>query len=93
MQVAAGRGSTLDARMVSTDTRASRLGVISHRLLTACALPAQVWHTHCRVGYDHGPQVADPRAPEWIPYMEGHERWWDAIWKAQKARGQKVSPA
>lgn len=51
----------------------------------------QVYHVHCRVGYDHGPQVPDPRAPEWLPYMEGHERWWDAIWKAQKARGQKVS--
>merc|ERR1711871_1358494 len=49
----------------------------------------QVWHTHCRVGYDHGPQVADPRAPEWITYMEGHERWWDAIWKAQAARGDE----
>jgi len=51
----------------------------------------QVYHTHCRVGYDHGPQVPDPRAKEWLPYMEGHERWWDAIWKAQMARGQKVS--
>jgi sugar phosphate isomerase/epimerase len=51
----------------------------------------QVYHVHCRVGYDHGPQVSDPRAPEWIPYMEGHERWWDAIWKAQKARGQEVT--
>lgn len=51
----------------------------------------QVYHTHCRVGYDHGPQVADPRAPEWLPYMEGHERWWDAIWRAQVARGQAVS--
>lgn len=50
-----------------------------------------VWHTHCRVGYDHGPQVPDPRAPEWLPYMEGHERWWDAIWKAQAARGMAVT--
>eukprot|EP00931_Biecheleriopsis_adriatica_P011594 TRINITY_DN112676_c0_g1_i1.p1 TRINITY_DN112676_c0_g1~~TRINITY_DN112676_c0_g1_i1.p1 ORF type:complete len:365 (-),score=61.11 TRINITY_DN112676_c0_g1_i1:137-1231(-) len=51
----------------------------------------QVHHIHCRVGYDHGPQVADPRAPEWLPYMEGHERWWDAIWRAQLARGQRVT--
>jgi sugar phosphate isomerase/epimerase len=51
----------------------------------------QVYHTHCRVGYDHGPQVSDPRAKEWLPYMEGHERWWDAIWKAQAARGDKVA--
>lgn len=50
-----------------------------------------VYHTHCRVGYDHGPQVPDPRAPEWLPYMEGHERWWDAIWRAQVARGQQVT--
>lgn len=54
-------------------------------------LAPQVWHTHCRVGYDHGPQVPDPRSPEWIGYMEGHERWWDAIWKAQAARGVTVS--
>eukprot|EP00929_Paragymnodinium_shiwhaense_P003850 TRINITY_DN104535_c0_g1_i1.p1 TRINITY_DN104535_c0_g1~~TRINITY_DN104535_c0_g1_i1.p1 ORF type:complete len:393 (+),score=53.90 TRINITY_DN104535_c0_g1_i1:115-1293(+) len=47
-------------------------------------------HTHCRVGYDHGPQVADPRAPEWLPYMEGHERWWDAIWHASKKRGDAL---
>lgn len=51
----------------------------------------QVYHVHCRVGYDHGPQVPDPRAKEWLPYMEGHERWWDAIWAAQAKRGQKVS--
>ena len=47
-------------------------------------------HTHCRVGYDNGPQVCDPRAPEWLPYMEGHERWWDAIWHASKKRGDSV---
>eukprot|EP00446_Apocalathium_sp_SHHI-4_P083637 CAMPEP_0177490638 /NCGR_PEP_ID=MMETSP0369-20130122/31368_1 /TAXON_ID=447022 ORGANISM="Scrippsiella hangoei-like, Strain SHHI-4" /NCGR_SAMPLE_ID=MMETSP0369 /ASSEMBLY_ACC=CAM_ASM_000364 /LENGTH=401 /DNA_ID=CAMNT_0018967231 /DNA_START=44 /DNA_END=1249 /DNA_ORIENTATION=+ len=46
-----------------------------------------VYHTHCRVGYDHGPQVSDPRAPEWIPYTEGHERWWDWIWRSQLERG------
>jgi hypothetical protein len=31
--------------------------------------------------------VPDPRSPEWIPYAEGHERWWDFIWEAAKARG------
>lgn len=46
-----------------------------------------VYHTHCRVGYDHGPQVSDPRAPEWIRYTEGHERWWDWIWRSQLSRG------
>eukprot|EP00938_MAST-03A_sp_MAST-3A-sp1_P000127 g127.t1 len=47
----------------------------------------QTYHVHCRVGYDHGPQVSDPRAPEWISYMEGFERWWDTIWRAQQDRG------
>ena len=50
-----------------------------------------VYHTHCRVGYDQGPQVPDPRAPEWIPHTEAHERWWDAIWRVQAARGDAVS--
>jgi len=44
----------------------------------------QVHHIHARIGYDHGPQVADPRAPEWESYVKGHERWWRKIWKSQK---------
>ena len=27
-----------------------------------------------RVGYDHGPQVPDPRAADWLPYMEVVDR-------------------
>ena len=50
-----------------------------------------VIHTHCRVGYDHGPQVADPRCPTWMPYMEGHERWWDRIWESQKKAGRQYT--
>jgi hypothetical protein len=68
-----------------------RFPLLPHSRKVIEDLAPHVWHTHCRVGYDHGPQVPDPRAPEWIPYMEGHEKWWDAIWKAQAARGQQVS--
>jgi len=46
-------------------------------------------HTHCRVGYDHGPQVPDPRSGQWLAYTEGHERWWDAIWRASAERGEE----
>jgi len=49
----------------------------------------QFRHTHCRVGYDHGPQVPDPRVGQWLEYMEGHERWWDAIWRAAAERGDE----
>ena len=50
-------------------------------------LHPSVIHTQCRVGYDHGPQVVDPRLPEWIHYMEGSETWWDKIWKSQLEQG------
>jgi hypothetical protein len=33
--------------------------------------------------------VPDPRSPEWLPYTEGHERWWDVIWKSAEARGDE----
>lgn len=36
-------------------------------------------HVHGRVGHEQGAQVNDPRAPEWQPYLELHEAWWDAM--------------
>lgn len=36
-------------------------------------------HIHCRVGHPEGPQVNDPRAPEWKDALESHAIWWDAI--------------
>jgi sugar phosphate isomerase/epimerase len=54
-------------------------------------LAPNVVHTQCRVGYDHGPQVPDPRSPEWIHYTEGMERWWDTIWQSQLARGYEYT--
>lgn len=55
------------------------------------ALAPYVRHVHARVGYDHGPQVGDPREPYWEEYVKGHERWWDQIWEAQALAGQEVS--
>jgi hypothetical protein len=51
----------------------------------------QTLHVHARVGHEHGPQVPDPRAPEWSAQLAAHERWWDRIWSAQRARGLAVS--
>jgi len=36
-------------------------------------------HIHGRVGWEEGPQVSDPRAPEYRHYLERHEEWWDRI--------------
>lgn len=48
-------------------------------------------HIHARVGYEQGPQVPDPRAPEWQSHLHIHERWWDAIWSAQKQSGASIT--
>lgn len=69
---------------------------IAERLLPDCSgilrLAAKhCWHLHARVGYEQGPQVPDPRAPEWDAQVQAHERWWSDIWAAQQTRGMKVS--
>lgn len=46
---------------------------------------------HARVGYNEGPQVPDPTAPEYAFECTEHMRWWRQIWAAQKARGVEVS--
>jgi hypothetical protein len=44
-------------------------------------------HIHGRVGYEEGPQVSDPRAPEWAAHVEAHETWWKAIARARLSAG------
>jgi len=46
---------------------------------------------HARVGYCEGPQVPDPRAPEYAGELEAHEGWWDEILESMLERG--VAPA
>jgi hypothetical protein len=36
-------------------------------------------HLHARVGYQEGPQLLDPRAPENEAVLEAHLRWWDSL--------------
>ncbi len=49
------------------------------------------WHIHARVGHPEGPQVPDPRAPEYADSVAHHEKWWDLVWDFQAARSQPVS--
>lgn len=44
-------------------------------------------HIHARVGFAEGPQVPDPRAPEYQGAVEAHERWWDIVLASQERRG------
>jgi len=57
-------------------------------ILRECARRAV--HIHARVGFENGPQVNDPRAPEWKTHVEAHEKWWTWIWEAQRAQGASI---
>jgi hypothetical protein len=48
-------------------------------------LAPRIGHIHARVGFEQGPQVNDPRAPEWAAHVAAHERWWAEIFRQNKA--------
>ena len=54
-------------------------------------LAGRTLHLHARVGYDQGPQVPDPAAPEYRTALQAHQGWWELIWKAQMAGGFATS--
>jgi sugar phosphate isomerase/epimerase len=69
---------------------------VTERLLEDCGALIDLaarhcLHLHARVGYEEGPQVPDPRAPEWSQHLAAHEAWWDKIWAAQQSRGLPLS--
>jgi sugar phosphate isomerase/epimerase len=48
-------------------------------------------HIHARVGYDQGPQVPHPAAPEYAAALASHQRYWQAIWSAQRDKSFAVT--
>ncbi len=40
---------------------------------------ARTQHVHARIGHSEGPQVNDPRAPEWRDAVKKHFEWWDMV--------------
>jgi sugar phosphate isomerase/epimerase len=47
----------------------------------------RVEHIQARVGYDQGPQVPHPGAPEYADNLAFHQRHWESIWNSQERRG------
>ena len=45
-------------------------------------------HIHTRVGHAEGPQVNDPRAPEWKDAVNAHFGWWDKVVEQKKKEGK-----
>ncbi len=41
-------------------------------------------HIHSRVGFTQGPQVIDPRAPEWKDILDQHILWWQKVIDGRK---------
>jgi len=48
-------------------------------------------HIHARIGHPEGPQVNDPRAPEWGAAVKAHFGWWDKIAQRKKEKGEKLT--
>ena len=44
-------------------------------------------HIHARVGYEEGPQVPDPRAPEWKGHVDRHLTLWRRVVEARREDG------
>jgi sugar phosphate isomerase/epimerase len=65
--------------------------LIDDQLPAIHTVAAHCLHVHARVGHAHGPQVNDPRAPEWAAELSAHERWWDLCWAAQERCGLQES--
>jgi len=48
-------------------------------------------HIHARIGHAEGPQVNDPRAPEWEAAVKAHFAWWDRIVERKKKQGSMIT--
>ncbi len=51
----------------------------------------RVDHIHARVGHPEGPQVNDPRAPEWDHAVKAHFAWWDKVVELKKQKGEVLT--
>ena len=51
----------------------------------------RVDHVHARIGHPEGPQVNDPRAPEWDDAVKAHFAWWDKIVELEKKQGDTLT--
>jgi len=65
--------------------------LMSTELETIKAIAPYVHHIHGRVGYDQGPQVPHPGAPEYKEALLSHQEIWEIIWDSQQSKGYDVT--
>lgn len=51
----------------------------------------RVEHIHARIGHPEGPQVSDPRAPEWEGAVNAHFAWWDKVVERKRKEGGRLT--
>ena len=49
-----------------------------------------VSHIHARVGFEQGPQINDPSAPEWNSHINAFIGWWGEILEVKKLKGEEM---
>jgi hypothetical protein len=47
-------------------------------------------HIHSRVGFIEGPQITDPRAPEWKETLQEHLNCWDKVIELQRKNNREI---
>ncbi len=65
--------------------------LLENQQATVAAALERTEHIHARVGYQEGPQVADPRAPEWKYAVDAHFAWWDKVVERKKNAGERLT--
>ncbi|MEM6800344.1 MAG: TIM barrel protein [Bacteroidota bacterium] len=48
-------------------------------------------HVHSRVGFQEGPQIPEPRAPEYKSALDAHFSWWDKVVEHKSKAGETLS--
>ncbi|MEL6252273.1 MAG: TIM barrel protein [Bacteroidota bacterium] len=48
-------------------------------------------HVHSRVGFQEGPQVPEPRAPEYKSALDAHFAWWDKVVEHKSKAGETLT--
>ncbi len=51
----------------------------------------RVEHIHARIGHPQGPQVNDPKAPEWEGAVKAHFAWWDQVIERKRKEGSSIT--
>lgn len=66
-------------------------GLLSDQQTNVAAALNRAEHIHARVGHAEGPQVNDPRAPEWKNEVDAHMQWWDRIVSRKRKEGKTIT--